>query len=51
MRMWCVRNGVPWEISENFSYWELVAHTIVFSQFENGGKVWDWERMSFINKD
>jgi hypothetical protein len=31
--------------------WELTAYGIVFGQLENGGKEWDWERMSFIEKN
>lgn len=51
MRCWCIKNGVQTEDKvDDYNYWELLAHTIVFMQFENGGKLWDWDRMTFIDK-
>jgi hypothetical protein len=50
MRLWCIKNGIPYEVADNFSYWELVSHVIVFSQFENG-KDWDWDNMTFISRE
>lgn len=47
---WAVKNGVPYEKAENMEEHELVAHFIVFSQFENGNKTWDWTRMTFIER-
>jgi hypothetical protein len=29
---------------------ELTAYAIVFGQFENGNREWDWDRMTFIEK-
>jgi hypothetical protein len=27
--------------------WELLGYAIVFAQYENGGKEFDWETMEF----
>jgi hypothetical protein len=32
------------------SEYELWARSIVFAQFENGAKEWNWETMAFIDR-
>ena len=45
-----MRNGVPYDVAHNLEEHELWAYAIVFAQFENGDKEWDWENMKFIEK-
>jgi hypothetical protein len=50
MTNWCIRNGIPYDVAHALDDGELLAHTIVFAQFENNGLEWDWDRMRFIEK-
>jgi len=29
--------------------WELLGYGVVFAQYENGGKEYDWDMMEFID--
>ena len=49
MMLWCVKNGVPKEEVENWGYWELLVHSVVFGEFESG-KQWDWVSYSMVSK-
>jgi hypothetical protein len=31
--------------------WEMLAHSIVFGQFHNGGLEWSWDEMNYIKRD
>lgn len=30
--------------------WELLAYAVTFARLENSDRVWDWDRMTFIEK-
>jgi len=45
-----VKNGVPFDVAHALPLWELSAYAIVFGQFENGNKEWDWERGVFLER-
>jgi hypothetical protein len=45
-----IKNGVPFDVAHALEDWELIAYTVVFGQFENGNKEWDWDSMSFIDR-
>lgn len=49
MTRWLIFNGVPYEHVSLMEEWELLANSIVFGQFNNGGKTWDWDLMDFID--
>lgn len=49
MSLWLVKNGIPYDLVHLMEDWELFAHTIVFSQFENGEE-FDWDTMSFVKR-
>jgi hypothetical protein len=38
-------------VAHSLDDWELLAYAIVFSQFKNGGLEWNWESMSFIERN
>jgi hypothetical protein len=48
--MFCVKSGIPFDLVEVMDEWELLAHAVVFAQYENGGKEFDWDRLSFIDR-
>ena len=50
MRLWCIKNGIREDTAEALNYWELMAHSIVFSELDSG-KVWDWGSHSYVNKE
>jgi hypothetical protein len=43
-----IKNGVPFDVAHCLEDYELTAYTIIFAQFENGNKEWDWDRMRFM---
>jgi len=45
---WLVFNGIPLEQALLMEEWELLAHSIVFGQFHNGGLEWDWNNMNYV---
>lgn len=51
MSRWLIYNGVPYEIVNLMEDWEMLANTIVFAQFANGGQEWDWSTMQFVKKE
>jgi hypothetical protein len=50
MTLWNIQNGVPFDVAHCLPDWESLAYAIVFAQHKNGGKEWDWDRMTFIDK-
>jgi hypothetical protein len=50
MACWAIKNGVPFDVAHCLDEAELLAYTIVFSQFENGNLEWSWESMKFIER-
>lgn len=50
MIAWVVKNGVPFDVAYALDFHELYAFAIVFGQYENGGREWDWDRMQFIER-
>jgi len=48
--MFCTRSGVPYDVVNLMEEWELLAHAVVLAQFENGGKDYDWDKLSFIDR-
>lgn len=48
MSRWLLFNNVPYEHVVLMEEHELLANSIVFGQFNNGGLEWDWELMDFI---
>jgi hypothetical protein len=48
--MFCLKSGVPFDVVHLMDEWELLAHAVVLAGFENGGKEFDWDRLSFIEK-
>jgi hypothetical protein len=50
MSRWLIYNGIPYEMVDLMEDWELMAHSIVFAQFQNGNQEWDWDAMKFIEK-
>jgi hypothetical protein len=47
---WVIKNGVPFDVAYSLDEEELWAYSIVFAQFENGGKEFDWSSMRFLTK-
>jgi hypothetical protein len=45
-----VKNGVPFDVAHALEPAELLAHGIVFAQYENGGRQWDWDSMTFVER-
>jgi len=45
-----VKNGVPFDVAHCLDEQELLAYGIIFGQFENGNKEWDWDRKTFIDR-
>jgi hypothetical protein len=51
MRAWCMHHGVPFDVAHALDDIELLAYSIVFSQFENGSNLeWSWDIMEFIER-
>lgn len=50
MQAYAIKNGVPYDVAHVMDDWELLAHAIVFAQFDNGNKEWDWDNMKFIER-
>jgi len=50
MIAWCIRNGIPFDVAHCLEEGELLAYTIAFAKFENGGQSWNWSTMRFIEK-
>ena len=48
MRLYLVKNNVPWDVAFCLSETELLADYIIMGQHE--GNVWDWERMTWQKK-
>ena len=50
MICWIIRNGVPFDVAHSLDESELLAYTISFAKFENGGQTWDWNSMKFVER-
>jgi hypothetical protein len=46
-----MKHGVPYELVELLDEWELLAHAVVLAQYENGGKEYDWDSLTFVDRD
>ena len=40
--------GVPFDVAHAMEDWELLGYGVVFAQYENGGKEFDWDMMQWI---
>ncbi|MEW9304554.1 hypothetical protein ACETRX_03840 [Labrys portucalensis] len=45
MRLYLVKNGVPYDVALSLSSSEALAHYVVFGEFE--GNKWDWKEMKW----
>jgi hypothetical protein len=48
---WAIKCGVPFDVAHALEDWELLGYAVVFAQFENGNKEYDWEVMEFIDEN
>jgi hypothetical protein len=48
--MFCMKNGIPYDVVHLMDEWELLAHAVTLAQFENGGKEFDWHSLSWIDR-
>jgi hypothetical protein len=47
---WLIKNGIPFEVAHNLPPEEILAYSVCFAQFENGGLEYDWGRGKFVER-
>jgi hypothetical protein len=51
MICWLIKHGVPFDTAHALDHSELLAYTVKFAQFDNGGKEFDFDTMKFIDRN